>query len=189
MGILVLIMGPSGVGKGTIIGQIKQRHPDYVFPLSATTRPMRRGEKNGDVYHFWSKERFEEGIANDEFLEWAIVHKDYRYGTLKQPILEALEQGKVVIREIDVQGFFSIREKMDKNQFISVFISPPSFDTLRKHILKRGKMEQETLMKRFESAEKELQVAKECDYDVVNEEGNVAKAVEEVERIIKGRLL
>lgn len=187
MGILVLIMGPSGVGKGTIIREIKKRHPDYIFPLSATTRPMRPGEKDGEVYRFWSKERFEEGIENDEFLEWAIVHQDYRYGTLKEPIMQALEEGKVVIREIDVQGFFSIREKLDSSQFISVFISPPSFDTLRKHIEMRGKMEQEVLLKRFESAEKEMTVAKECDYEIVNVEGDVMKAVEELEGIIEER--
>lgn len=184
-GVFILIIGPSGVGKGTVIAKIKEKHPEFVYPISATTRPQRPNEKEGDVYHFWNKDQFEKAVYDGDFLEWAIVHKDYCYGTLKKPIMEALEAGKVVLRELDVQGFQSIRERLKDENLVTIFISPPSFDALKERILKRGEMEPEVLEKRLESARKELEISKECDHIVVNPEGKVEEAVAEIEGIIK----
>lgn len=187
-GIFIMVMGPSGVGKGTIIEKLKASYPEIVFPVSATTRPMRPGEKEGDVYHFLTNEQFDQKIEDDAFLEWAVVHKDYRYGTLKESIMNGLEKGEAVLRELDVQGYESIRHKLPRSEYISIFIAPPSFEALQKRILERGEMATETLEKRLNSAKKELSIADDCDYKVINEEGKVDQAVAKIQSIIQTAL-
>ena len=98
-GLLVIISGPSGAGKGTVIQHLKEDYPEFIYPISHTTREIRPGEKDGEVYHFISKAKFESGIRKGEFLEFARVHKNNYYGTLKKTIVDALKMGKVIIRE------------------------------------------------------------------------------------------
>ena len=119
---LILILGPSGSGKGTVLAYLKEKHPEFVFPVSCTTRSKRRNEKDGEVYNFVSSAEFEKRIENGDFLEWALVHNKHYYGTLKTPIMEALGKDKVVVREVDVQGLKSIREIISENQLTSVFL-------------------------------------------------------------------
>ncbi len=183
-GYLFLISGPSGVGKGTVINALKQRYPQFVFPMSHTTRPMRPGEKDGEVYHFISKKDFEDEITRGNFLEWAQVHgKDY-YGTLKKPILDALEAGKTVVREVDVQGFHSISAVIPKENLVTIFLKAESMEKLIARIAKRGKLPPEELRRRLESAQKELKQANLFDYQVWSLENKIPQCVKEVEKII-----
>jgi len=184
-GQLVLILGPSGVGKGSVIARLKEEHAEFIFPISATTRVIRQGEKEGDVYNFLSLERFKDGIRNDEFLEWAVVHQDNYYGTLKKPILDGINNGKIVIRELDIQGFKSISNILTKDQYVSVFLIPPSLGVLKKRIIQRAKMDDEELQKRMDSAKNEIQQSSLCDYQIISVDGRIDEIVHQIEDIIK----
>ena len=186
-----LILGPSGSGKGTLIEGLKKRHPEFIFPVSMTSRKRRKGEKNREVYTFVSKDEFEEKIENNEFLEWAIVHQKNYYGTLKKPILDAIDDNKVVIREVDIQGFEQIREIMPKDQLVSIFIIPDSIKNLIERIKKRSKISAEEVKRRIESSKNEINKSNECDYIIHNSDGKLEEAVEKVgfiEQIINPRL-
>lgn len=183
-GKLFIISGPSGVGKGTVIAALKKEFPNFVFPLSYTTRSMRPGEKDGEVYHFISKEEFEEGIKSDRFLEWAFIHRQNYYGTAKQPILDALEQGKMVLREVDVQGFHSIKALIPAENFVSIFLKAENEEELLERIAKRGKLSEEELARRMESARKELADAGAFDYQIVNREGAIEECLQQIKKII-----
>jgi len=187
-GKLVLIVGPSGSGKGTIIKNLRDRHADFIYPVSYTTRAIRPGEVDGLVYNFISKDEFEKGIESGRFLEYAIVHGVDYYGTARDEIIGALDAGKVVVREVDIQGFHSIRDVIPAENLISIFIEAGELDELRKRIAKRGKLSDEEVERRMQSAIKEIEQADECDYRIVNEYGKVEEAVDQVENFIKGDL-
>jgi guanylate kinase len=184
-GILFIISGPSGVGKGTVIAALKKDFPKFVFPISHTTRAIRPGEKDGETYHFITVERFRDGIAKGEFLEWALVHQENYYGTLKKPIMDALEEGKIVVREVDVQGFRSIKAVVPSANLVSIFLKAGSKQELLERIKKRGKLPEEEMKRRMESMEKELAIAPEFDYQVWSLENQVDRCVGAVEEIIR----
>lgn len=183
-GILFIISGPSGVGKGTVIRALKEKYPGFVFPISHTTRAIRPGEKDGEVYHFISEEEFKSGIEKGNFLEWAQVHKKDYYGTLKKPIMDALEAGRVIIREVDVQGFHSIRQVVPKENLVTIFLKAESPEKLLERIAKRGKLPEEELRRRMESAQKEMKDADLFDYQVWSLENQIPRCVGDVEKII-----
>ncbi len=188
-GKLVLIIGPSGVGKSVILQSLRRNHPEFVLPRSATTRARREGEGD-DLYHFVSEEEFSEWLKQDKFLEWAQVHKGARYGTLLSEIIPAIEQGKTVIREVDVQGFQSIRRHSyfgsgGTYRLYTIFILPESEEQLLRHIQKRAPMAPDELSRRIESMRIELAVAKETDVQVKNAEGKLQQTIEEVEKAIE----
>lgn len=183
-GILFIISGPSGVGKGTVIRALKEKYPQFVFPISHTTRAIRPGEKDGEVYHFISEEEFKSGIEEGNFLEWAQVHQKDYYGTLKKPIMDALEAGKVIVREVDVQGFHSIRRVVPKENLVTVFLKAESPEKLLERIAKRGKLPEEELRRRMESARREMADADLFDYQVWSLENQIPKCVGDVEKII-----
>jgi guanylate kinase len=166
---LFLLLGPSGVGKGTQINLLKQRHPEYIFPKSITTRKMRPGESQGNPYHFISDEEFDAHVNNGDFLEWAQVHQAARYGTLRKPIEEALQENKTVIKELDIQGLIQIQKTLDeggfdelKKRLRSIFIMPPNEETLIKRITERSEIKERELNARLESARREIEQAKLC---------------------------
>jgi guanylate kinase len=179
-GKIFLILGPSGVGKGTVIKELKKLFPDFVFPISCTTRVKRAHEKEGEVYYFLTEAEFTRRIEAGDFLEHALVHGGARYGVLKAPVLDALAQGKNLIREVDVQGFVQIRKIIPAKNLITFFLKPPSLDFLRANILKRGVMNEDELSRRLQSAGKELTYADECDYIIEAREDDVVEEVKEI---------
>jgi len=188
-GKLVLIIGPSGVGKSVILRKLRDSHGEIVFPRSATTRP-RRPREGDELYRFVTDDAFNTLIANEAFLEYATVHGGARYGTLLSEIIPHIEKGKIVVREVDVQGFESIREHPifmkdgGTHALQTIFILPESAEQLLAHIQKRAPMEDEELRRRIASMKKELLVAPETDVQVINREGRIDETISEVERAI-----
>lgn len=180
-----LILGPSGSGKGTVIQYLRKEFPNAVFPLSCTTRSPRPGEHDGEVYRFLTKEEFQKRIAAGDFLEWAVVHHDNFYGTLGRPILDALAAGKIVIREVDMQGVKSIRKLLPADQMVVIFITAPSWENLKKRILGRSAIPEEELKQREESFKKEMEFSKQCNFVVMSKEGRIEEFCREVADIIK----
>jgi len=184
-GKIFFFSGPSGVGKGTLINHIRDTQPEFVFPASCTTRAPRPGEVDGETYYFISKEAFERKIEAGDFLEYAHVHGETYYGTLKAEILEPIKNGKTVIREFDVQGFSQARERLDRKDFISIFLRPAEdLDTLVRRIKERAPISDEELTKRMTSMEKELALADIYDYQIFSEDRNLEKLFADAEAII-----
>jgi guanylate kinase len=184
-GKLFLIVGPSGVGKGTLVRRLRARHPEFYFPPSATTREPRENEKIGEQYFFISDERFEKMKSAGEFLETATVHTAEKYGTLRAPIEDAVAAGKIVIREVDIQGLKSIAQNLEREKFSAIFISPPSFEILEKRIYKRQPgIAAEELERRLDSARKEIAKKSLADFEVVSGENEIEKMVADAEKII-----
>lgn len=184
MGKLILIVGPSGSGKGTIIKILKDKYPEFVYPVSCTTRGLRKDEVDGEVYHFIAREVFKEMIENGKFLEYATVHSDNFYGTPKKEILDALKNGKIVLREIDMQGFHSIQKLIPKENLVSIFMKVSDLTDLRQRILRRGPMTEEELQRRMDSALKEIAQSSDCAYQVDNKWGKIEECEKQVEQII-----
>ena len=166
-GLLVVISGPSGAGKGTLCNLIKKDFPDMYYSISATTRNPRQGEIHGVDYLFMSKEEFLELRDANGCLEWAEVYGNY-YGTLRSQVEDNIAQGKDVILEIDIQGALHVKKQYPEGIFI--FIVPPSIEELRRRIESRGKDSPETIAKRMKSAHAELAYVSEYDYVIVNDE-------------------
>ncbi|HHW71174.1 MAG TPA: guanylate kinase [Clostridiales bacterium] len=178
-GLLIVISGPSGAGKGTVCRSYLKRNPDTILSVSVTTRQPRRGEKEGVNYFFRDKSTFESMIENDEFLEYAMVYDNY-YGTPKEYVFKHLNRGKDVILEIDIQGALQVKKNFEKGVFI--FIMPPSMKELKRRIVSRGTETPEVIMKRFKSAYDEINFIDQYNYIVVND--RVDKAVKKIEAIV-----
>jgi guanylate kinase len=177
-GLLVVISGPSGAGKGTICKALLDEN-DFWLSVSATTRQPRKSEVDGVNYYFLSKEDFEERISKNDFLEYAEVYGNY-YGTPKSKALEAIDNGNDVILEIDIQGALKVKESYPEGVFI--FILPPSMEELKKRIINRGSETPESLMTRFKSAYKEINYVSKYNYAVVND--TVEEAVKKIHGIM-----
>lgn len=165
-GILIIVSGPSGAGKGTICKELISRDPSITVSVSATTRQPRNGEEEGISYHFLTRTRFEDMIRKDGFLEYACVYDNY-YGTPKEFVVNQISQGKNVLLEIDIQGALQVKKKYPEGVF--VFILPPSMQTLKDRIVGRGSETQESLNKRLSSAFGEIELIKNYDYFIVND--------------------
>lgn len=186
-GQLILILGPSGAGKGTVLKYLREHYPQAVFPLSCTTRAPREGEKEGEVYLFITKEEFEQRIERGDFLEYAVVHGTNYYGTLKESILNPLKEGKLVIREVDVQGLRSIRELIAPENLTSIFLTVDSWETLRQRIVSRAQISEEELQRRHESFLVEMEWADEVDHVIVNQDGKIEETFAALDQILKAR--
>ncbi len=179
-GRLFIISGPSGSGKDTILGEVFKKLPEIKFSISTITRPMRKGETEGEKYHFTTNDVFEKMIANDELLEHNSFVGNF-YGTPKAPVENAINAGNDIIVEVDVNGAAQIREKVP--ECVSVFILPPSLEVLKARLNGRDTDSAEAVRKRLECALDEIKRAHEYDYIVVND--NISDAVSDVVGIIK----
>lgn len=180
-GLLIVISGPSGVGKGTVREALfEMEGHDLVYSISMTTRPPREGEEDGKDYYFVSREEFLDRINNDQFLEYAEFVGNY-YGTPRDKIDAQLEQGKEVVLEIEVQGALQVREKVKDAVFI--FIAPPNKEALFRRLLRRGTEDPKTIDSRMLKAEREFPLAHKYDYIVVNDE--VMNAADRIIAIIR----
>lgn len=167
-GAILVISGPSGCGKSSLLKQFYENFSNYYFSISTTTRLPREGEKNGVDYFFTTEEEFEKDIKNGHFLEYAKVHGNY-YGTSLKPIVEALEYGKLVIFDIDVQGHDLVRAKL-KSITTSVFITTPSLFELEKRLYKRGTDKAEIIENRVKNAKIEIYSLDKYDYFLLNDD-------------------
>ena len=177
---LLVIAGPTAVGKGTVARRILETNSDIVLSVSATTRQPRKGEIDGESYFFLSDAEFDRLIESGEMLEFAVVHGTHRYGTRRQPVLAAIEAGKNVLLEIDIQGASQVKEQMP--EAITVFIAPPSWDELVRRLEGRGTEDAGEMQRRLATARIELQAQDQFDHVVVNDD--VAKCAQSVVELL-----
>lgn len=169
---LVVLAGPTAVGKGTVAAAVRERHPDVWISVSATTRPPRPGEVDGVHYWFVSEAEFDRLVAEGQMLEWAVVHGRHRYGTPRGPVEEALAAGRPSLLEIDLQGARQVRESMPEALF--VFLKPPSWEELVRRLVGRGTETEQERSRRLETAVAELAAEPEFDVSIVNHEVHAA---------------
>jgi guanylate kinase len=165
---LTVLAGPTAVGKGTLTAWVRGHHPEIWISVSATTRKRRPGEQDGVHYHFVSEAEFDRLVAEDELLEWAVVHKGARYGTPRRPVEEALNEGRQALLEIDLQGARQVRTRMPEALF--VFLAPPSWEELVRRLVGRGTEDAAERERRLETARGELAAETEFDVTVVNQQ-------------------
>jgi len=188
-GSLFVISGPAGAGKGTIVKNLLEKHPDVGVSVSCTTRNPRPGEVNGVNYHFVTDEKFDELVKEDAFYEWAHVHQN-RYGTLKSAVAAELDKGRDMILEIDVQG---CKQAMQADpEITSIFICPPSRDNLANRLIGRGTETEESLRVRLGNVAGEIEQAYSYDYVIIYQDWAVEPnsleiATDEVYSIIKSK--
>ena len=183
-GLLLVVSGPSGVGKGTVLKKVFEERDDIYFSVSATTREKREGEKNGVNYHFMTEEEFLKIKANDGFLESACFCGNY-YGTLEEEVFKRIDKGINVVLEIEVQGAMQIRRKHPEGVF--VYILPPSYKELSERLLNRGTEDAEKVRKRLETAKWELKQIDKYNYLVIND--TAEKAADRINAIIEAEHL
>jgi guanylate kinase len=169
---LVVLAGPTAVGKGTVANAVREEHPDVWISVSATTRAPRPGEIDGVHYRFVSDEEFDRMIEEDELLEWALVHKAARYGTPRRAVEQALAAGRPAMLEIDLQGARQVRESMPEALF--VFLKPPSWEELVRRLVGRGTETADERTRRLDTARQEMAAEGEFDVTIVNHEVHAA---------------
>jgi guanylate kinase len=178
---LVVLAGPTAVGKGTVAAWVRRNFPQVWLSVSMTTRKPRPREVDGLHYHFVDDEQFERMRGAGEFLEWAVVHGRAKYGTPRAPVDEALAAGRMALLEIDLQGARQVREQIPEALF--VFLAPPSWDELVRRLVGRGTESEEEREARLATARQELAAQPEFDVTIVND--NVQRASEELVSLMR----
>lgn len=179
-GKLIVISAPSGSGKTTIARSVMARYPTIEFSVSATTRPMRKGEKEGVDYFFLKRAEFEKRIRQGMLVEWEEIYGNL-YGTLKSEVDRALSSGRVMLFDIDVKGGLSIKQHYP--EALLIFIRPPSFEILKERLTKRKTEDSEALARRLARVPMELELGKTFDHEVVNDV--LTRAITEVEALVR----
>src|SRR5579883_3073638 len=175
-GKLIIFTDPSGVGKGTLMRSLLQRHPELYYSVSVTTRLPRPGEIDGKEYYFISRSKFEQLVQNNEFLEWAEFAGNC-YGTPREPVERQIREGKLVVLEIELEGARQISATFPGT--LSIFILPPSFQELEKRIRNRGNDSEQAITRRLARAQEEINAADEFDIRIVNDDFETAlKSIE-----------
>lgn len=178
-GFLLVVSGPSGVGKGTVLHDLMNTQKNLVYSVSATTRNKRDGEIEGVSYFYKTHDEFKQMIDEGEFLEYAKVHNNY-YGTPKEFVERKINEGKIVVLEIDVQGAVNVKQNTENAVFI--FLAPPSLSELKNRIVGRGTETEQDINVRMKNARKELEYIKYYDYLVIND--HINSAINSVNEII-----
>lgn len=186
---IFIVSAPSGAGKTTLCDKLQAEFKSLHYAITATTRPAREGEIDGKSYYFMKPEEFERKLKEGEFFETAIVH-GYRYGSPKTPAIKALQAGKDVLMNLDVQGAATIRDCVNKappgdplhRELIDIFVVPPSLEILKNRLVKRGKDTDDTIARRLKQAEEEISHWQEYKYAVVND--SLAEAYDNMRAII-----
>jgi guanylate kinase len=173
---LTVVSGPTAVGKGTVVARLREEHPDVFVSVSASTRPPRLGETDGVHYLFVTDEEFDRLIEAEALLEWAVVHGVHRYGTPREPVKQALADGREAILEIDLQGARQVRQACPDARF--VFLAPPSMAELVRRLVGRGTESEEQRERRLETAQAEMAAQAEFDHVIVNRE--IGQAADEL---------
>lgn len=185
-GLLIIMSGPSGVGKGTVTKEVmKDKSLNLFYSVSMTTRPQRPGEENGREYYFVSKEEFQRNIDNNNLLEWAEFVGN-RYGTPKDKVEEMRDKGYNVYLEIEVNGTTQVLKQYSGNDVVSIFLIPPSLEELEKRIRGRSTESEEVIKERLEKARRELGLKFNYEYIVLNDE--IERAAEEIKSIIRSKM-
>lgn len=184
-GTLILIVGLPGSGKGTLIKHAKQVFPDFVYPVSWTTRPMRPGEVEGEVYHFATEEEFAAGVERGEFLEWVRIDNGSCYGTLKKDFEGPLTAGKTVLRELEVQGARALRSLLPGATIVSIFVKAGNWEDLAERIRARAPISEEELAARKARYEEEVHFAEEADHVLENTFGKLDETKKKFEELIR----
>ena len=169
MGKALIITAPSGAGKTTLVKMLLESRNNLAFSVSACTRQKRENETHGKDYYFLKPDEFRAKIANNEFAEWEEVYQDMFYGTLQREIERIWDLGKTVIFDIDVKGALSLKEKLG-DKALSIFITPPSKETLKQRLLGRGTENEESFQKRFNKSVEELGFQEKMDTTVINDD-------------------
>ena len=177
---LTVLAGPTAVGKGTVVAELRRRHPDLFVSISATTRKPRPGEVDGVHYYFVGAQDFDSLVETGQMLEWALVHGVHRYGTPRGPVQDQLDAGRPALLEIDLAGARQVRRAMPRARL--VFLAPPSWDELVRRLADRDTEEPEEQERRLVTARTELAAADEFDHVVVND--TVASATDELARLM-----
>ncbi len=180
-GILTVVSGFSGSGKGTVMNRLLSAHPEYGLSISVTTRAPRQGEEDGREYFFRTKEYFEQMIENDKLLEYAQYVDNY-YGTPREYVQRQLDEGRDVILEIEMQGARQVKRRFP--EAVLVFITPPSIEELENRLRGRGTETEEVIRGRLAQAAKEAEAMEDYDYILPNEDGGADKCAEDLHRII-----
>ena len=181
-GLLVIISAPSGAGKDTVIDRLVERMPDAVMYVTATSRKPRPGEVDARHYYFYSPEKFREEIEQGNFLEWSMVHGEFK-GVRRDVLGDTLRDHKIVIVKPDPQGMRKIKSQLP--EALTVFIMPPSVEALQKRLTRRGTETPEQLQVRLRNAEIEMAATPEYDYVVTNADGKIDETVEQIAEIIR----
>ena len=184
--LLIILSGPSGVGKDAVLARMKELGKPYHFTVTATTRPRRESEREGVDYIFVTTDEFRRMIDSGEMLEWAEVH-EHLYGVPRSQVADALSEGRDVIVKPDVQGAATIKRLSP--DALTIFLAPPDMDELARRLKSRMTETPENLVLRLETAELEMQEATKFDYVVVNRQGDLDAAVEEIGRIVENERL
>ncbi len=172
-GLLIVMSAPSGAGKAALLAKLREKEAELASPISATTRPKRKGEVHGRDYYFMTEKAFEQGLAAKHFVEWAEVH-GFHYGTLESELERCLATGADVILELDVQGMRSLRALHD--DVVTVFLMPPSAQELERRLRRRGTDDDEVIRLRLKNARGEMAARREYDYVIMNDDLDRAAA-------------
>ena len=184
-GLLLVLSSPSGAGKTTISRALLERHNDLAISISATTRPMRPGEEEGVHYHFLKQSHFDEMVAAHQFLEYATVFNN-SYGTLRQPVEDAIEMGQDVVFDVDWQGAAQIREKA-VDDLVSIFVLPPSLEELEERLRKRAQDTEAEVKRRMSMASLEMSHWSDYEYIIVND--SIQNSIDKVDNILAAERL